>query len=59
MNWPSRLLQTLVAFRLHPAELRAPLMSRLRPKSVAPRHTGPGFGTLVIGHSQRDWPGGR
>lgn len=58
MNWQSRLLRTLVA-RLHPVELRLPVMRHLRLKSAASRHTGPGFGTLVIGHSQRDWPGGR
>lgn len=54
MNWQSRFLQALMA-RLH----FAATVFRPGAKASAPRHTAPGFGTLVIGNSSRDWPGGR
>jgi hypothetical protein len=58
MNWQPHFLRALVA-RFRPAGLGAPMTERLRTKASTLSHTGPGFGTLVIGGSQRDRHGGR
>jgi hypothetical protein len=48
MNWPPHLLRAFAA-RLRTLESTASSKRSPRLKPVAPRHTGPGFGTLVIG----------
>jgi hypothetical protein len=58
MYWQSRFLRALLA-RIHPVAIPAPAGTSPDMKSAAHRHTAPGFGTLVIGHAPRDWPGAR